>query len=114
MRLFRLVCLAALPIVGPMVGLAPPSAAAGPLPGLQGPSTAGGSVERVQYLEIEPGLPPPAVVEDDDDDSYDAGRVIGRYQDEGVGRCAAQFRSFEPDTGYYTTYSGERVLCPYL
>jgi BA14K-like protein len=40
--------------------------------------------------------------------------VIGRFQDEGLSRCAAQFRSFEPDTGYYTTYAGERVLCPYL
>jgi hypothetical protein len=65
----------------------------------------------VQYLEVEPA-PPPAVVEDDDD--YDTGRVIGRFQDEGLSRCAAQFRSFEPETGYYTTYSGERVLCPYL
>ena len=29
-------------------------------------------------------------------------------------RCAAQFRSFEWDTGLYTTYEGEKRLCPYL
>ncbi len=28
--------------------------------------------------------------------------------------CARYFRSFEPRTGYYTTYGGERRLCPYL
>jgi hypothetical protein len=96
-----------------MVGLVPLSATAGPAPGPQGPSAASGGVTQVQYLEIEPA-PPPAVVEGDDDDDYDTGRVIGRFQDEGLSRCAAQFRSFEPETGYYTTYSGERVLCSYL
>ena len=29
-------------------------------------------------------------------------------------RCARRFRSFEPDTGLYTTYSGYKKLCPYL
>jgi BA14K-like protein len=103
MRLFGVICLASLPLVG----LAPLSATAAPGP--QAPSAANG-VAQVQYLEVEPA--PPAVVEDDDD--YDTGRVIGRFQDEGLSRCAAQFRSFEPDTGYYTTYDGDRVLCPYL
>ena len=28
--------------------------------------------------------------------------------------CAQSFRSFEWDTGLYTTYGGERRLCPYL
>lgn len=28
--------------------------------------------------------------------------------------CAQNFRSFEWSTGLYTTYSGERRLCPYL
>lgn len=28
--------------------------------------------------------------------------------------CARRFRSFDPETGTYTTYSGERVTCPYL
>ena len=28
--------------------------------------------------------------------------------------CAQNFRSFEWGTGLYTTYSGERRLCPYL
>jgi BA14K-like protein len=105
MRLFRVICLASLPLVG----LMPLSAMAAPGP--QAPSAANG-VSQVQFLEIEPA-PPAAIVEDDDDD-YDAGRVIGRFQDEGLSRCAAQFRSFEPDTGYYTTYDGDRVLCPYL
>lgn len=29
-------------------------------------------------------------------------------------RCDDRFRSFEWDTGYYTTYGGDKVLCPYL
>ena len=29
-------------------------------------------------------------------------------------RCDARFRSFEWDSGLYTTYDGDRVLCPYL
>jgi hypothetical protein len=29
-------------------------------------------------------------------------------------RCAAQFRSFNPRTGTYTTYAGEVRICPYL
>ena len=28
--------------------------------------------------------------------------------------CAQNFRSFEWNTGLYTTYGGERRLCPYL
>jgi hypothetical protein len=28
--------------------------------------------------------------------------------------CARNFRSFEWDTGMYTTYEGERRVCPYL
>jgi hypothetical protein len=108
MRLFRLMWLAALPVAA----LAPLPASAAPAAGPYGISSASESIARVQYLEIQPA-PPPAVVEDGDDD-YDSGRVIGRFQDEGLARCAAQFRSFEPETGYYTTYDGDRVLCPYL
>jgi hypothetical protein len=107
MRMFRLICLAVLPIAG----LVPLSATAAPASGSQGASSANGGVTQVQYLEP---APPPAIIEDDDDDDYDAGRVIGRFQNEGLSRCAAQFRSFEPETGYYTTYDGDRVLCPYL
>lgn len=29
-------------------------------------------------------------------------------------RCANTYRSFEWDTGLYTTYGGEKRLCPYL
>jgi BA14K-like protein len=98
MRLFRLICLASLP----MVVLAPLSATAGPTTGLQAPSAATGGVTHVQYYEPDP----PALIQDDDDDSA--------LQDDAASRCAAQFRSFEPDTGYYTTYDGDRVLCPHL
>jgi len=28
--------------------------------------------------------------------------------------CAREFRSFEWDSGLYTTYAGEKKLCPYL
>ncbi len=31
-----------------------------------------------------------------------------------VRRCEERYRSFEPDTGLYTTYGGEKRLCPYL
>jgi hypothetical protein len=50
----------------------------------------------------------------DDEEGYDDGPTYSAYSDSGVRRCAAQFRSFEPDTGMYTTYSGERRMCPYL
>jgi BA14K-like protein len=97
MRLFRLICLASLP----MVGLVPLSATAGPALGPHA-SAASSSVTQVQYYEPDP----PAAVQDDDD--------TVELQDDAASRCAAQFRSFEPDTGYYTTYDGDRVLCPYL
>lgn len=29
-------------------------------------------------------------------------------------KCARRYRSFEWDTGLYTTYGGEKRLCPYL
>ncbi len=29
-------------------------------------------------------------------------------------RCAAEFRSFDPETGTYIAYGGEERLCPYL
>ncbi len=32
----------------------------------------------------------------------------------GVAACERHFRSFNPSTGTYTTYSGEQVVCPYL
>jgi hypothetical protein len=52
----------------------------------------------------------------------DDGYVEGYADEPGYGggssaamqRCAAQFRSFEWDTGLYTTYGGEKRLCPYL
>ena len=31
-----------------------------------------------------------------------------------IDRCEANYRSFEPSTGLYTTYGGEKRLCPYL
>jgi hypothetical protein len=29
-------------------------------------------------------------------------------------RCSAQFRSFDPQSGTYTAYTGEQRVCPYL
>lgn len=49
-----------------------------------------------------------AVIEDDDEPE-----VIVADRD-GISRCAATFRSFDPDTGTYVTYDGETVRCPYL
>ncbi len=34
--------------------------------------------------------------------------------DDAYARCSAQFRSFDPSTGTYTTYGGETRVCPYL
>jgi hypothetical protein len=63
-----------------------------------------------------------------DDDDYNPGAfialgVIGALIANGlsedaassrIAQCEAHYRSFEPDTGLYTTYGGEKVLCPYL
>ena len=32
----------------------------------------------------------------------------------GYTRCSRAFRSFDPDTGTYTSYDGETLRCPYL
>jgi hypothetical protein len=51
---------------------------------------------------------------------YDEGPYDGPYyypsdyQGDPRTICAQNFRSFEWRTGYYTTYSGEKRLCPYL
>ena len=34
--------------------------------------------------------------------------------DSGEAACARRFRSFDPETGTYTAYSGQQVMCPYL
>lgn len=47
-------------------------------------------------------------------DGYADGPSYGGGSSGGMQRCAAQFRSFEWDTGLYTTYGGEQRLCPYL
>ena len=36
------------------------------------------------------------------------------YARSAMERCDDRYRSFEWDTGYYTTYSGYKRLCPYL
>jgi hypothetical protein len=85
-----------------VLGLAPGAtlAATGPT-APQGAARATPDLTTVQY--VEPAPPTELFEEDGDEFSADA-----------MERCAAQFRSFEPDTGYYTTFSGERVMCPYL
>jgi BA14K-like protein len=40
------------------------------------------------------------------------GRAYSRGSD--YERCAATFRSFNPNTGTYVTYGGEERVCPYL
>lgn len=39
-------------------------------------------------------------------------RRLGSRSD--IDRCSRRFRSFERRTGLYTTYGGEKKLCPYL
>ncbi len=55
--------------------------------------------------------------------AYIALGVIGALVNQGMSegaaqsamqRCDDRFRSFEPSTGLYTTYGGEKRLCPYL
>jgi len=44
-----------------------------------------------------------------------AGGIFGDYDDgQGMAACARRFSSFDPGSGTYVTYSGERVMCPYL
>lgn len=65
---------------------------------------------------VEDVDPPADVIEDDTavivDDDDDPEVVIADR--DGLSRCAATFRSFDPDSGTYVTYDGETVLCPYL
>lgn len=86
-----------------------------------------------------PGFQVPSVVKDTTDgvrvaDAGDFGAglavgVIGSLIAQGVAeerareirdeewrwrKCDREFRSFEYDTGMYTTYGGERRVCPYL
>jgi hypothetical protein len=50
-----------------------------------------------------------------DDYSYDGPYYYpSSYRGDPREICAQNFRSFEWDTGMYTTYSGERRVCPYL
>ncbi len=46
----------------------------------------------------------------DEEEVYDAPPSSGDPREQ----CAREFRSFDWDSGSYTTYSGERKLCPYL
>ncbi len=39
---------------------------------------------------------------------------FGGSYDERVAACFANFRSFDPSTGTYTTYEGWQVVCPFL
>lgn len=58
----------------------------------------------------------------DDDDGDDSAAAVDDEDDgvdtiasgDGEQRCAAQFRSFDPSSGTYMTYDGDRVPCPYL
>ena len=64
---------------------------------------------------VEEVAPPAAVIEDDTaviEDDDDAEVIIADR--DGMARCAATFRSFDPDTGTYVTYDGETLRCPYL
>lgn len=50
-----------------------------------------------------------------DDYAYDGPYYYPQdYRGDPRRMCAQSFRSFEWNTGLYTTYSGEKRLCPYL
>jgi hypothetical protein len=42
----------------------------------------------------------------------DDGYYGGYYAGGGIAACERAFRSFDPASGTYMTYSGERVMCP--
>jgi hypothetical protein len=50
----------------------------------------------------------------DGTDGYAEGPGYSEGSSTAMRHCAAQFRSFEWDTGLYTTYDGDKRLCPYL
>jgi BA14K-like protein len=50
-----------------------------------------------------------------DDEAYDGPYYApSGFSGDPRSLCAQNFRSFEWNTGLYTTYSGEKRLCPYL
>ena len=55
-----------------------------------------------------------ALSDDGYGDGYADGPGYGGSGSAAMQRCAAQFRSFEWDTGMYTTYQGDKRPCPYL
>jgi hypothetical protein len=57
-------------------------------------------------------LPPTADDDSADDRRDDDRQDFARSEEES--RCIAEFRSFDPATGTYTTEDGERMKCPYL
>lgn len=63
-----------------------------------------------ESYEVDGGYAPEVIIEDDYVDEPD---VIIAERD-GFDRCAATFRSFDPDSGTYVTYAGETLRCPYL
>lgn len=52
--------------------------------------------------------------DDDDDGAVYSYRSSNRWSEAALDRCEEQFRSFDRRTGTYTTYDGEKRLCPYL
>jgi hypothetical protein len=50
-----------------------------------------------------------------DDEAYDGPYYApSGFAGDARSLCAQNFRSFEWDTGLYTTYGGEKRVCPYL
>lgn len=61
---------------------------------------------------IGPGYAYYGNTQDNERDYDDAGYEGAPYS--AKERCARRFRSFERDSGLYTTYGGQTKLCPYL
>jgi hypothetical protein len=57
-------------------------------------------------------LPPTADDDNSEDRRDDDRQDFARSEEES--RCIAEFRSFDPVSGTYTTEDGERMKCPYL
>mgnify|MGYP000211508184 CR=1 FL=1 len=80
-------------------------------------SIAAAAQEIIEETYTVEEVDPPAAVSEDDDTAVieddDEPEVILADRD-GMSRCAATFRSFDPETGTYMTYDGETLRCPYL
>lgn len=123
----KLFALFVLPAIGASMMLAPAAFAQDVVVEEQAYSVSTGDPE---YMDEDPALAPDeddaliirddeeAALDDLDDDGDAAATVVAETvitgDDDAMDRCAARYRSFDPDTGTYLGYDGLTHTCPYL